>query len=118
MQLGESWFDTMFDQTVTLADANNALLDTSGTAGLSSQIWDGLTKVANIVPSILTGLTQYQLAQVNVERARQGLNPINTAQYGPQVGVRVGPDQATQKMIMYGGMALLGLLAFNMMRRR
>ena len=69
---------------------------------------------------ILTGLVmtqqQRQLMQLNIERARQGLPPIDINRYSG-VGVNVGLSQGTQQLVTY---ALLGVGAFlllNMYRR-
>lgn len=67
------------------------------------------------------GLTIYQtqqLNQINVERARMGLPPIDTSQY-TGVGVRVGLAPQTQQLLIYGGLALLAVLVFqSVMKRR
>jgi hypothetical protein len=66
----------------------------------------------------LTALQTYQLNQINVERAKMGLPPIDTSQY-TGVGVRVGLSPQTQQLIIYGGLALLGVLVFqSVMKRR
>lgn len=70
---------------------------------------------------ILTGLVmtqqQRQLMELNIERARQGLPPIDINRYSG-VGVNVGLSAGTQQLVTY---ALLGLGAFlilNMYTRR
>ena len=67
------------------------------------------------------GLTLYQtqqLNQINIERARMGLPPIDTSQY-TGVGVRVGLSPQTQQLVIYGGLALLAVLVFqSVMKRR
>ena len=67
------------------------------------------------------GLTVYQtqqLNQINVERARMGLPPIDTSQY-TGVGVRVGLAPQTQQLLIYGGLALLAVMVFqSVMKRR
>lgn len=66
----------------------------------------------------LTALQTYQLNQINVERAKLGLPPIDTSQY-TGVGVRVGLAPQTQQLLIYGGLALLGVLVFqSLMKRR
>ncbi len=67
------------------------------------------------------GLTVYQtqqLNQINLERARMGLPPIDTSQY-TGVGVRVGIAPQTQQLLIYGGLALLAVMVFqSVMKRR
>lgn len=55
--------------------------------------------------------SQRQLMQINLERARQGLPPISAAQAGLSVGVEVGAD--TKQLLIYGGLALLAVLALS-----
>ena len=67
------------------------------------------------------GLTvqTYQLNQINLERARMGLPPIDVSQYATGVGVRVGLAPQTQQLVIYGGLALLAVLVFqSVMKRR
>lgn len=70
---------------------------------------------------ILTGLVmtqqQRQLMELNIERARQGLPPIDINRYSG-VGVNVGLSAGTQQLVTY---ALLGVGAFlllNMYTRK
>jgi len=55
--------------------------------------------------------TQRQLMQINLERARQGLPPISAAQAGLSVGVEVGAE--TKQLLIFGGLALLAVLALS-----
>lgn len=68
----------------------------------------------------LTAYTQFrsqdQIMQLNVERARAGLPPIDPTAYGPAVGV--GLDARTRELLQY---ALIGggaLLLFALMKKR
>ena len=69
----------------------------------------------NLASSALTALQTYQLNQINVNRARQGLPPLNTASYAS--GINVGLNPQTQQLVMYGGIALLAILLINSMKR-
>lgn len=62
-------------------------------------------------------MTDYQrrLLNVQLERAQQGLPPLDAAQYG--VGVNVGLSADTQKILIIGGLALAGLIVFMGSRR-
>jgi len=55
--------------------------------------------------------TQRQLMQINLERARQGLPSISAAQAGLSVGVEVGAE--TKQLLIFGGLALLAVLALS-----
>lgn len=70
---------------------------------------------ASLATSALTALQTFQLNQINVNRARQGLAPLNTASYG--TGINVGLNPQTQQLVMYGGIALLAILLINSMKR-
>ncbi len=65
----------------------------------------------------LTAYQTYQLNQINVERARMGLPPIDTSAY-TGVGVRVGLAPQTQQLLVYGGLALLAVMVFNTLAKR
>lgn len=72
----------------------------------------------DLVGKGLTALQTYQLNQINVERAKMGLPPIDTSQY-TGVGVRVGIAPQTQQLLIYGGLALLAVMVFqSVMKRR
>lgn len=67
--------------------------------------------LARILPSVLASVQQKQLLDVQIERARAGLPPLDVSQYTP--GVSVGLSQSTKELIMYGGIAALGIWAFS-----
>lgn len=67
--------------------------------------------LSRILPSILASVQQKQLLDVQIERARAGLPPLDVSQYTP--GVSVGLSQSTKDLIMYGGIAALGVWAFS-----
>lgn len=69
---------------------------------------------------VLTGLImteqQRELMRLNIERARQGLPPIDIAQY-TGVGVNVGLAQGTQQLVTYALIGLGAILLLNIYRR-
>jgi len=67
--------------------------------------------LSRILPSILASVQQKQLLDVQIERARAGLPPLDVSQYTP--GVSVGLSQSTKDLLMYGGIAALGVWAFS-----
>lgn len=79
------------------------------TQGNTGNDWAGLAT------SALTTLQTWQLNQINVNRAKQGLPPINTAAYG--TGINVGLNAQTQQLVIYGGLALLALLLVGQLRK-
>jgi len=72
---------------------------------------------AETIRAGLNAVQVFQLNQINVERAKLGLPPIDTSAY-TGVGVRVGLAPQTQQLLIYGGLALLAVLVFNTLSRR
>ena len=70
---------------------------------------------------ILTGLVmteqQRQLMQLNIERARQGLPPIDINRY-TGVGVNVGLSQGTQQLVLYLALGAGALILLNSLMKR
>jgi hypothetical protein len=77
--------------------------------------FEGLRRV--LAASLGLGVQQYQLMNLNVERARQGLPPIDVARYSG-AGVNIGLSPGTQQLVTYAGLALVGLLLLNMATRK
>lgn len=77
----------------------------------------GATSWLDLLGKGLTTLQTYQLNQINVERAKLGLPPIDTSAY-TGVGVRVGLSPQTQQLVIYGGLALLAVLVFQSVMKR
>jgi hypothetical protein len=74
----------------------------------SGQPSDWLSAITSALPKVSAFATAEQLAQVNIDRAKQGLPALQTSQYAPQVGV--GLDAQTKTFITYGGIALSALI--------
>ena len=122
----------MFASTYSPIDANtiDAQPDSTWTASLEgvapgvvsiieqqrapTESW--VDALGRLLPVIASTYQQKQLLDVQVERARNGLAPLDASQYAP--GVRVGLAPDTQRLLMYGGLALLALLAYMAMQRR
>ena len=70
---------------------------------------------------ILTGLVmteqQRQLMQLNIERARQGLPPVDINRYSG-VGVNVGLSQGTQNLVLYLALGAGALILLNAFMKR
>ena len=66
---------------------------------------DTLTKLASAV--VLTA-QQAQLIQLNIERAKAGLPPVDIAQYSG-IGVNFSLSSETKNLLIYGGIALLAV---------
>lgn len=72
--------------------------------------------LARLLPTIAATYQQKQLLDVQVERARNGLAPLDASQYAP--GVKVGLSPEVQKLMMWGGIAALAIFAVMAMQRR
>lgn len=59
------------------------------------------------IQQIVTGLNSQQLFSLNLQRAQQGLPPLNPAAYAPQVAVGLNED--TQRLVLLGAAALLAV---------
>ena len=79
----------------------------------ANESWiDTLTK---LVPALTMTVQQVQLMQLNIERAKNGLPPIDIASYSG-VGVNVGLSPATRNLLIYGGVALLAVFLLTRSR--
>jgi len=76
--------------------------------------WQTATR---ILSALSMSQQQRELMKINIERAKQGLPPLDIAQY-TGVGVQVGVSPQTQQLITYGGLALLAFLVFRTLARR
>lgn len=70
--------------------------------------------LGRLLPVIASTYQQKQLLDVQVERARNGLPPLNASQYAP--GVAVGLNTDTQKLLI--GIAVALLVGLWLMKRR
>lgn len=59
-------------------------------------------------------MTDYQrrLLNVQLDRASQGLPPLDMSQYGVSANVNVGVSADVQKLMIIGGVALVGVMLF------
>jgi hypothetical protein len=102
-------FKRVFEQA---GPGSVAAIDEAATPG---EKWTNtFTRIAT---SLGLGVQQYQLMNLNVQRARQGLPPIDVAQYAG-AGVNVGLSAGTQQLVTYAGLALIGLVLLNMATRK
>lgn len=127
------WLKRTHPQIYAMAVNKNAGLsglgDTAPTstttpAGTTSFLDDVLGIVKQSVPVLLGTYQQKQLIDINVERAKQGLPPIDQTGIAPQVNVQLQPDQMTQvtqpiKYALFGvfGLGLLFIILNSRKRR-
>jgi hypothetical protein len=73
--------------------------------------------LVRILPNLTMGVQQIQLMQINTDRARKGLPPLDARAYSGAY-VNVGLDPNTQKLVTYAGLGLLALFVLNMATRK
>jgi len=61
-----------------------------------------------LVPALTMTVQQVQLMQLNIERAKGGLPPIDIASYSG-IGVNFGLSPETKNLLIYGGIALVAV---------
>lgn len=84
------------------------------TAKISEQQQPGeswVDSLARLLPILAATDQQRSLLNVQVERARQGLPPLNMSQYAAGVNVGVSPD--VKNLLIVGGLGMLAVLAFG-----
>jgi hypothetical protein len=95
--------------------------DQAPTAGGSPSLLDQIVSFGQkLIPVALSLEQQRGLNDLNMQRARMGLPPLNTSQYMAQSApqVRFGMTSDVQNLVMYGGAALLGVWLLSSMMKR
>lgn len=92
-----------------------ALADTATTQpSIGMKLMDMLSQGANV---LLSAKQQKDLNKLNLERAKQGLPPIDTAAYAeasaPVMKVQGGVDANTRKMMWAMGLGVLAIGGFG-----
>lgn len=90
-----------------IAPGINTAVEQTATQGESY-----IDTLARIMSSLALTAQQVQLMRLNIERARAGQSPIDISAYSG-IGVNVGLNAGTQSLVMWGGIALLAILAFK-----
>jgi|SRR4051812_30026375 hypothetical protein len=71
--------------------------------------------LGRILPGLVMADSQRRLLNVQMDRARQGLPPLDASQVG--LGVSVGLSDSTRNLLIVGGLAAAGLVAYSLSRR-
>lgn len=71
-----------------------------------------VTTLQRILPALATTVQQREILKIQLERARQGLPPLDNSQFGAQVSV--GLDNRTMMLL---GAAAVGIAALLFLRR-
>lgn len=98
-----------------LADVVPSSAATATQPAATMKLVDMLSQAANV---FLSAKQQKDLQKLNLERARQGLPPLDTAAYAeasaPVMKVQGGVDAGTRKIIWSVGLGTLGLLGLGL----
>lgn len=88
----------------------------SGDSSVDSSLFSAQTvnQLTDLAKTLVTTYSSIQLNQLNIERAKRGLSPLNTSAYSPQVNVGLSPD--IKQYLLIGGIALAGILLINKKR--
>lgn len=68
--------------------------------------WDTAQK---LLTAVTLTAQQSQLMQLNIERAKKGLPPVDIAAF-TGIGVNVGLSESTKNLLIYGGIALVAVI--------
>jgi hypothetical protein len=111
-------------------DAGESVLMTPSGAPAAPQAAQPSATSAGWLDSLVKGFSQAlpvaaqaysvkKLTDLNIDRARQGLQPLSTQQYAamiPAAQVQVGPDDSTKKLLMYGAIGVGGILLLRALK--
>ena len=70
-----------------------------------------------LATGIAMSVQQLQFMQINVDRARKGLPPVDAQAYSGAY-VNVGLDPNTQRLVTYAGLGILALFLLNMVTKK
>lgn len=93
-----------------VAPGITSLVDQSQQPG---ETW--VDSLARMLPVLATTYQQKQILDIQIERARMGLPPLNASQYG--LGVSVGLSNDAKNMLLLGA-AAIGVVLLLRARRR
>lgn len=82
------------------------ILDQARAIAVEGEDW--ISAVGRAVTTVVMADYQRDLLRLQLERARQGLPPLDASQYG--AGVSVGLSPSTQQLLILGGVGLLAVL--------
>lgn len=106
-------------------DAGETILMTSGGSQAStpaqgasgSSLLDSITKgLTSLVPIAASVYQQKKLIELNQQRSMMGQPLLTAAEFQslmPTAQVQVGPNETAKKVMIYGGLALLGVLGLR-----
>lgn len=72
-----------------------------------------ISAISRAMTTVAMAETQRQILKAQLDRARQGLPPLQPSEYAPAINVGLSPQ--TRNLLLYGGLALVAVL---LLRRR
>jgi len=103
------------DYKVALDEAAPGVTTAVAQAQKPGETWTDT--LIRILPNLTMGVQQIQLMQINTDRARKGLPPLDANAYSGAY-VNVGLDPNTQRLVTYAGLGILALFVLNMATRK
>jgi hypothetical protein len=72
----------------------------------------------SVIPSVMSVYQQAQLTRMNVARINAGQQPLSAQEFGanyrvPSAEVQIGATAQTQRLMMFAGLGVLGLVALR-----
>jgi hypothetical protein len=110
-----STFAIPVDYKVALEEAAPGVTTAVAQAQKPGENWTDT--LVRIIPNLTMGIQQIQLMQINTDRARKGLPPLDARAYSGAY-VNVGLDPGTQRLVTYAGLGILALFVLNMATRK
>lgn len=77
-----------------------------------------LNSVIKLAQAGLIWDAQRRMVDLNIERAKRGLAPIDSSQISPQLGVKVGVSPQMQQTLLFGAIALGAVFLLGGRRRK
>jgi hypothetical protein len=97
---------------ITMEQTAPGILDKAATIKMPGE--DTIAAISRAMTGLTMTLQQRELMNLNIERAKKGLPPIDISQYSG-VGVSVGLSSSTQQMVLMLG---AGVLLYMLMSKR
>lgn len=109
MFLGDPDTPATFDFAVSLDAIQPGLSSTVAANQQTGESW--IDSLARLAPALVLANSQKKLLDIQMDRARQGLPPLDSSQYGLGVTFGLSPQ------ILTAGVALIAVFAFSMLRK-
>lgn len=102
---GQTWYDAL-TSGVPSSQVDQASAQNGG---------DLIASISQLLQTGLLTYTQIQFLNANLERAKAGLPPLNASDYSPSVNV--GLDPKIRDLLIYGGVAFIGVYLFTTLKK-